>query len=119
MLHLNGTGSPWRDLPPELGYRHAVDMRFRRWEARGVWQRLWKMLHAGPFAEARGCCWIRPPCGHTGTPLVRQKNGSEQALGRSRGGFSTKIHAATLDENSRPSASLPLSPPPPRRSPST
>ena len=28
-----------------------------------------------------------------------KKNGTEQALGRSRGGFSTKIHAATIDEN--------------------
>jgi len=28
-----------------------------------------------------------------------QKNGPDQALGRSRGGFSTKIHAATIDEN--------------------
>ena len=28
-----------------------------------------------------------------------KKNGGDQALGRSRGGFSTKIHAATLDEN--------------------
>src|SRR6266851_914036 len=54
VLHLNRTGSPWRDLPPELGYWHAVYMRFRRWEARGVWQRLWKSLQAEPFAEARG-----------------------------------------------------------------
>ena len=29
----------------------------------------------------------------------RQKKGPEQALGRSRGGFTTKIHAATIDEN--------------------
>jgi len=28
-----------------------------------------------------------------------KKNGGAQALGRSRGGFSTKIHAATIDEN--------------------
>jgi len=28
-----------------------------------------------------------------------KKNAGDQALGRSRGGFSTKIHAATLDEN--------------------
>ncbi len=28
-----------------------------------------------------------------------KKNGGDQAQGRSRGGFSTKIHAATLDEN--------------------
>src|SRR5476651_2899874 len=54
LLHLNRTGSPWRDLPTELGYWHAVYMRFRRWEARGVWQRLWKNLQAEPFAKARG-----------------------------------------------------------------
>jgi transposase len=54
LLHLQRTGSPWRDLPPELGYWHAVYMRFRRWEARGVWQRLWKNLQAEPFAQARG-----------------------------------------------------------------
>jgi transposase len=54
LLHLNRTGSPWRDLPAELGYWHAVYMRFRRWEARGVWLRLWKNLQAEPFAKARG-----------------------------------------------------------------
>lgn len=53
VLHLQRTGSPWRDLPPELGYWHAVYMRFRRWEARGVWQRLWKNLQAESFAGAR------------------------------------------------------------------
>jgi len=53
VLHLNRTGSPWRDLPAELGYWHAVYMRFRRWEARGVWQRLWEALQTEPFAQAR------------------------------------------------------------------
>ena len=53
LLHLNRTGSPWRDLPAELGYWHAIYMRFRRWEAREVWQRLWKHLQSEPLAEAR------------------------------------------------------------------
>ena len=53
LLFLNRSGSPWRDLPAELGYWHAVYMRFRRWEERGVWQRLWKNLQAEPFAQAR------------------------------------------------------------------
>jgi putative transposase len=53
LLHLNRTGSPWRDLPAELGYWHAIYMRFRRWEARGIWPRLWKHLQAEPLAEAR------------------------------------------------------------------
>ena len=53
VLYLNRTGCPWRDLPAALGYWHAVYMRFRRWEERGVWQRLWKGLQAEPFAQAR------------------------------------------------------------------
>jgi transposase len=53
LLYLNRTGCPWRDLPPELGYWHAVYMKFRRWEARGVWQRLWKSLQAEGFSQAR------------------------------------------------------------------
>jgi transposase len=28
-------------------------MRFRRWEQRGVWRRLWKNLQGERFAEAR------------------------------------------------------------------
>jgi transposase len=53
VLYLNRTGCPWRDLPSELGYWHAIYMRFRRWEKRGVWQRLWKNLQSEPFAQAR------------------------------------------------------------------
>ena len=51
--YLNRVGCPWRDLPSELGYWHAVSMRFRRWEERGVWQRLWQCLQCECFAQAR------------------------------------------------------------------
>lgn len=47
------TGSPWRDLPAELGRWHNVYMRFRRWEAAGVWQRFWGGLHNEQLEEAR------------------------------------------------------------------
>lgn len=53
ILYLNRVGCPWRDLPSELGYWHGVYMRFRRWEARGVWRRLWQRLQAEGFAQAR------------------------------------------------------------------
>ncbi|HWA88042.1 MAG TPA: IS5 family transposase [Opitutus sp.] len=53
VLYLNRAGCPWRDLPAELGYWHAVYMRFRRWEDRGVWRRLWQQLQAERFAQAR------------------------------------------------------------------
>ena len=53
LLYLNRTGCPWRDLPAELGRWIVVYMRFRRWKARGIWQRLWKNLQAENFAQAR------------------------------------------------------------------
>src|SRR6476620_560735 len=53
VLYLNRVGCPWRDLPPELGYWHAVYMRFRRWEERGVWRRLWQCLQCECLAQAR------------------------------------------------------------------
>ena len=53
VLYLNRTGCPWRDLPGALGRWHAVYMRFRRWEERGVWRRLWERLQAEPFAQAQ------------------------------------------------------------------
>ena len=53
VLYLNRTGCPWRDLPGALGRWHAVYMRFRRWEERGVWRRLWEQMQAEPFAQAQ------------------------------------------------------------------
>jgi len=100
VLYLNRVGCPWRDLPPELGYWHAVYMRFRRWEERGVWRRLWQRLQCECFAQARHLLMdsttVRAHQHAAGAP---KKNGGDQALGRSRGGLGTKIHAATIDEN--------------------
>lgn len=53
VLYLIRVGCPWRDLPPTLGYWHTIYMRFRRWETRGVWGRLWQNLQSERFAEAR------------------------------------------------------------------
>ena len=54
VLYLNRAGCPWRDLPPTFGQWNSVYMRFRRWETRGVWQRLWAKLQTKRFADARG-----------------------------------------------------------------
>ena len=53
LLWLARTGSPWRDLPRELGRWHNVYMRFRRWDDSGVWQRLWIALQTEAMSEAR------------------------------------------------------------------
>ncbi len=98
VLYLNRVGCPWRDLPPELGYWHAVYMRFRRWEARSMAATLAaaseRKLRPGPSSVDGLHSGTRPPARGRST----RKNGGDQALGRSRGGLSTKIHAATIDE---------------------
>jgi transposase len=53
ILYLNRTGCPWRDLPAEFGYWHAVYMRFRRWEERGVWARLWQLMAQEHLSDAQ------------------------------------------------------------------
>ena len=44
VLYLARTGTPWRDLPEDFGHWDAVYNRFRRWERRGIWRRLWERL---------------------------------------------------------------------------
>ena len=53
VLWIARTGSPWRDLPPQMGNWNHVYVRFRTWEKRGVWKRLWHSLQAEAFADAR------------------------------------------------------------------
>jgi transposase len=53
VLWIARTGSPWRDLPPPMGRWNHVYVRFRTWEKRGVWKRLWQSLQEEAFADAR------------------------------------------------------------------
>jgi putative transposase len=47
------TGVPWRDLPACFGRWDAVYNRFRRWEKRGVWRKLWAGLQQEKCTHAR------------------------------------------------------------------
>ena len=40
VLHIARTGCPWRDMPKEFGNWHSTYVRFARWEAGGVWNRI-------------------------------------------------------------------------------
>lgn len=52
VLWIARTGSPWRDLPPELGNWHNTYTRFSRWGRKGVWQRIIKAVSNDPDLEA-------------------------------------------------------------------
>ena len=46
VLYQARTGTPWRDLPDEFGDWNAVYHRFRRWEERELWKRLWQRFQS-------------------------------------------------------------------------
>jgi transposase len=91
VYYLLRTGLPWADLPAAFGNSDAVRKRFRRWCQAGTWQflfegtvpaeRIEKLMLDGTIAKAH-----RSAAGARG--------GTDQAIGRSRGGLTTKIGAA-------------------------
>jgi len=85
------TGSPWRDLPVEFGKWNSIFIRFARWSNKNVWQNIFAVLREEADIEevSIDSTVIRA---HQHAAGAAKKN-TEQALGRSRGGFGTKIHA--------------------------
>jgi transposase len=101
VLYLARTGLPWRDLPKDFGRWDAVYNRFRRWAGRGIWRRLWEHFQTADcpmtchlFIDAT----IVRAHQHAAGALKKYGGQAAQALGRSRGGLSTKIHAGCRDE---------------------
>jgi transposase len=94
VLWLVRAGAPWRDLPPGFGKWGTVWKRFRRRAENGVFERVFATLSDEPVFEYALI---------DGTILKvhRHRTGARgetqnQAIGRSRGGLTTKI-VALLD----------------------
>lgn len=106
-------GSPWRDVPPAYGCWQTVYGLFRRWQRAGVWAVILAALQTR--ADTAGLItWdvsvdstINRAHQHAAgarTDSDRQKEPPggvgepeppDHALGRSRGGWTTKLHLAT------------------------
>lgn len=104
-------GAPWRDVPDCYGSWQAVYALFRRWQRDGVWTCILAALQAR--ADAAGLVgWQvsvdstimrahqhaagarRDGAGQRESPGGTACEPSDHALGRSRGGLSTKLHLA-------------------------
>jgi transposase len=105
------TGAPWRDVPECYGRWETVYGLFRRWQRDGTWAEVVTRLQAAADAAGRiswqvsvdstvcrahqhaagarrdGGAQREPPGGTRAEP-------ADHGLGRSRGGFSTKVHLA-------------------------
>ncbi|MFC4470634.1 IS5 family transposase [Streptomyces xiangluensis] len=116
------TGAPWRDLPCEYGPWQTVYGLFRRWQRQGVWARLLTLLQARADAAGLVTCEVnidsticrahqhaagarRDGAGQKEPPGGAGHEPDDHGLGRSRGGFTTKIHLA-CEQGQKPLALL-------------
>ena len=91
VLWIARTGSPWRDLPAAFGPWNSIYVRFARWADKNVWQNILAVLgEDADFEEVFIDSTIVRA--HQHAAGAAKKKG-KQALGRSRGGLTTKIHA--------------------------
>jgi transposase len=105
ILWILATGAPWRDLPAQYGSWHTVASRFYRWRDSGIWARLLAALQRQ--ADRQGQLdWSVHFLDSTIVRAHQHAAGARggqaaEALGRSRGGFSTKVHVRA-DRHGKP-----------------
>jgi transposase len=90
VLWIAKTGAPLRDLPERFGLWNSVWRRFDRWSKKGVWKRVFETLQDPDLEWAIIDSTVIRAHQHAAGAL--KEGDADQALGRSRGGFGTKIH---------------------------
>lgn len=84
VLWIARTGSPWRDLPPELGNWHNVYTRHSRWGTKGVWHRVVEAtsMHADLQALLVDSTIVRA---HQHSAGAQKKRGRRRSVARAGG----------------------------------
>lgn len=99
ILYVAEHGCKWRGLPKRFGNWHTIYTRMNRWSKAGVLDRVFEQLQYNQIVrikiEAVSLDSTSVKVHPDGTG-ARKKNGP-QAIGKSRGGWNTKIHLVAAD----------------------
>ncbi|WP_425509728.1 IS5 family transposase [Xanthomonas theicola] len=89
VLYRYRAGIPWRDLPERFGDFRVIHLRHSRWSRSGIWHQVFQALSKDADNEYAmiDSTIVRASAQRRGN------KGERQAIGRSRGGLSSKIHA--------------------------
>lgn len=98
VLWIARTGSPWRDLLACFGHWHRVYVRYHRSRDKGTWAKLLAAASDDPDLEY---LMVDSRIVRVHPHGAGKKQQHEEAMGKSRGGLSTKIHA-TVDALGNP-----------------
>lgn len=94
------TGCPWRDVPEEFGAWNSIFNDFNRWSKQGKIARVFEIV----FADCDTTCeFIDGSYIKAHQHAAGARKGEETAIGKSRGGYTTKIHLV-VDSWGRPVA---------------
>src|SRR5271157_2639743 len=99
ILYVAEQGCKWRGLPGRFGNWHTIYVRMNRWAKSGVLDRVFEKLQVEQIVrikiEALALDSTSVKVHPDGTGALK-KNGP-QAIGKSRGGWTTKIHMVAAD----------------------
>src|ERR1700751_4043286 len=99
ILYVAEQGCKWRGLPKRFGRWHTIYMRMSRWAKNGVLDRVFEQMQLEQIVRIRDRSLL--PRLHFGEGSSRRnrrfKKNGPQAIGKSRGGWNTKIHMVAAD----------------------
>lgn len=91
MLYRMRVGCPWRDLPKEFGCWNSIFQKFNRWSSKGKLMLIFKALVQEPDLEWEFIDSSIVKAHQHSAGAASEEN---QAIGKSKGGNTTKIHMA-------------------------